>query len=116
MLQKIEPFLSVTKVPFVLHGTHGEKMSNKRIITNVEAAISSFCNKKEIENAQMVSCYFCCNVYPSSQIKHFVDSGATAICPICGIDSVLDRVVPQKELRDLSRRMFSFTNESRKDE
>ena len=91
-------------------------MSNKKTVTNIEAAISSFHNKEAIESTKMVSCYFCCNVYPSSRIKHFVDSGATAICPICGIDSVLKGVVPQKELRDLSRSMFSLSNEFRKDE
>ena len=91
-------------------------MSNKKTVSNIEAAMSSFHNKEAIKNAKMVSCYFCCNVYPSSRIKHFVDGGATAICPICGIDSVLNGVVPKKELRDLSRRMFSISNEFPKDE
>ena len=35
------------------------------------------------------SCFCCCKVFPPQEINRWCDNGKTAICPKCGIDSVL---------------------------
>lgn len=37
----------------------------------------------------MVGCFYCITIYGSSEIKEWIDGGQTALCPHCGIDSVL---------------------------
>lgn len=34
-------------------------------------------------------CFYCLSTYDSSEIVEWVDDGDTAICPRCGIDSVI---------------------------
>ena len=42
-----------------------------------------------IRMSQTCGCFHCTSVFPSSQIREWTDRGATALCPECGIDSVL---------------------------
>ena len=37
----------------------------------------------------MVGCFYCKCIYSPSKIKEWIDGGETALCPKCGIDSVL---------------------------
>lgn len=57
---------------------------------------------------QKIVCYFCKDEINFCSIKQFVDGGKTAICHLCGVDSVI--VVPstfsQKELKKLHNEMF----------
>jgi hypothetical protein len=51
-------------------------------------------HRQEVESSLICGCFFCLSVYPPSDIQEWVDEdeagrGATAICPKCGIDSVL---------------------------
>ncbi len=51
-------------------------------------------NKNDIEKSQKCACYFCLETFDPKQIKDWIDSGQTAMCPKCKIDSVLaDSVV-----------------------
>ena len=34
-------------------------------------------------------CFHCLAIFPASEIKEFIDMTETAMCPKCGIDSVL---------------------------
>ena len=54
----------------------------------------SRCNHKTVPASATCGCYFCLDIYPSSNVKEFVNpdkSGVcvTALCPSCLIDSVL---------------------------
>ena len=37
-------------------------------------------------------CFYCLSIFPSTQIKEWIDNGETAKCPHCGIDSVIGAV------------------------
>jgi len=52
-------------------------------------------------------CFYCCRIFPVSEIKKWVDSGNRPLCPYCGIDAVLpDALV---ELTDeLLHDMYEF--------
>lgn len=56
-------------------------------------------HKKLLENSTNAGCYYCCEIYPASEIKEWVRSYRRkgekpdcALCPKCGIDSVLPDV------------------------
>jgi hypothetical protein len=52
----------------------------------------SFRNKETMNASDVAGCFYCCRVYPPSQVKEYVrenEHGHTAVCPHCSIDSVL---------------------------
>ncbi len=51
-------------------------------------------HRKEIEASNICGCFYCLAIFPSSSIEEWTDDdasgiGTTALCPKCGIDSVL---------------------------
>jgi hypothetical protein len=57
------------------------------------ANMHATCNRAEIEKSTLCYCYCCCNSFGPDEIKEWINEfkliGETAICPKCGIDSVL---------------------------
>jgi len=49
-------------------------------------------NKKFIENSKDCGCYSCLALFPATEINEWTDSGLTALCPKCKVDSVLPEV------------------------
>lgn len=49
----------------------------------------SFKSRPELDNSALVGCFYCLAVYPSAAIEQWTDDDLTAICPECGIDSVI---------------------------
>ena len=54
-----------------------------------EAHNHSAHNNDEIARSQQCGCFSCCKVYGASEVVDYVDNGETAVCPHCGIDSVI---------------------------
>ena len=52
-----------------------------------------FKNRAEVLASEMCGCFYCCANYPPSRISEWTterdDGEQTALCPICGIDSVI---------------------------
>ncbi|MDF1661697.1 MAG: hypothetical protein P1V97_07985 [Planctomycetota bacterium] len=46
-------------------------------------------NRADLESSQSCGCYFCLSVYSPQLIQRWIDSNQTALCPHCGIDSVI---------------------------
>jgi hypothetical protein len=46
-------------------------------------------NRKEIEASDVWGCFYCRRSGAAAEIKEWVDEGETALCPRCGIDSVI---------------------------
>jgi len=46
-------------------------------------------NKDQLEKSSRAGCYFCEMIFDPSEITEWVDDNDTALCPRCGIDSVL---------------------------
>ena len=53
------------------------------------APLEAFKNKTRIASSRQAGCYHCCKIYPAESVTLFTDNGQTAICPECGVDSVL---------------------------
>ena len=46
-------------------------------------------NRAEIEVSELCGCFYCLRTYDAKDVIDWVDDGGTAVCPKCGIDSVL---------------------------
>ncbi len=58
-------------------------------------------NKKLLSELDSASCFYCLNSFPTADIKEWVDDEKTALCPICGIDSVIPNNLSLKVDNDL---------------
>lgn len=51
-------------------------------------------HRSEVLSSSLCGCFYCCSTFPPGAIKVWIDKddrgvGATALCPKCGIDSVI---------------------------
>jgi hypothetical protein len=46
-------------------------------------------HRAQIESSDICACFYCLSMFPPGQIVEWVDDEDTAICPRCGIDSVI---------------------------
>ncbi|OAF14301.1 hypothetical protein AYJ54_42215 [Bradyrhizobium centrolobii] len=46
-------------------------------------------HRADIERSQRCGCFFCKKTFGPDQIVDWVDEDSTALCPECGIDSVI---------------------------
>lgn len=46
-------------------------------------------HRKEVLDSKECGCFYCGAIFSSSEIMDWVDGGQTALCPKCGIDSVI---------------------------
>ena len=47
------------------------------------------CHRDALTYADKCGCFYCKSIYDPKEIKEWVDGGKTALCPYCGIDSVI---------------------------
>jgi len=46
-------------------------------------------NRSELAASEIASCFYCCEIFDPKEVKDWVDRNDTALCPKCGIDSVI---------------------------
>lgn len=46
-------------------------------------------NREMLEKDARCGCFHCLRVYDPVQIQKWIDNGQTALCPHCGVDSVI---------------------------
>jgi hypothetical protein len=68
-------------------------------------------HRLELEASQTVGCFYCCEVYSPSEIEDWVDNDDCALCPRCGIDSVIGEasgfpVADKKFLKEMNEFWF----------
>jgi hypothetical protein len=73
-----------------------------------EAGDASFKNKKSLKENTVASCFCCCKSFKVESIKEWCDHGETALCPLCGIDSVLPGKVDEEVLKVFCEQSFSI--------
>jgi hypothetical protein len=63
------------------------KLAGKDLLNDAHKHASK--HRAEIEESGRCACFFCFRTFPPSLIKSWTDSNQTALCPSCGVDSVL---------------------------
>ena len=77
------------------------------------ASKASFRNWHSVKRSEFCGCYFCCRIFPSSEVTECIPDNdlTTAVCPHCGIDSVIgdNSGIPIRKdvLEELRRFWFS---------
>jgi len=69
----------------------------------------SFHNRARVVRTVECGCFYCLAVFPGSEVQQWVDDGQTALCPRCGIDSVLANMTSADVLRELHNHRFETT-------
>lgn len=68
----------------------------------LHAHMYSIYNDEPVKKSDMCGCFYCCRVFPASEVDETITEPGnrpdTALCPYCGIDSVL----PDADWKDLS--------------
>lgn len=49
-------------------------------------------NRSTLKKSDVCGCFYCLEVFPAIEIQDWTDDGDTALCPKCGIDSVIGSV------------------------
>ena len=80
----------------------------------VRAHRHSIRHREEVLASERCGCFYCCSIFPPSEITEWTDTwegvGQTALCPRCGIDSVIGSEsgypVADAFLRQMHQRWF----------
>jgi hypothetical protein len=60
---------------------------------HVQAHKHSSNHREEIQNSEICGCFYCLAIFRPQAIEEWIDEkdgiGQTALCPMCGIDSVI---------------------------
>lgn len=46
-------------------------------------------HRKQIEASDLCGCFYCLKIFAPAEILEWVDNESTALCPRCGVDSVI---------------------------
>lgn len=67
-------------------------------------------HREEILASDQCGCFYCCAIYPPAEIVTWIDNNQTALCPRCGIDSVIGSrsgyPITRQFLREMKRYWF----------
>ena len=55
----------------------------------IQAHKHSIYHRQEIKSSRLCGCFHCVSIYQPSLIMEWTDNETTALCPKCGIDSVI---------------------------
>ena len=80
-------------------------------VTYATALVHASKHRVELEASQRCGCFFCFRIFPAAGIKSWVDADQTALCPFCGIDSVIGSAhceIGDGFLRAMHRHHFAF--------
>ena len=54
-----------------------------------EAHKHSSLHRNELRDSELCGCFYCTDIFDYKNIQDWVDGNDTALCPTCGIDSVI---------------------------
>ena len=65
-------------------------------------------NEKALKNAPKAGCYYCMSIFDASEVTEFLQQERTALCPKCGIDSVLPSTAPYELTQECLKELNAF--------
>ncbi len=72
------------------------------------AAQLAFKNRVAVEKSETCGCYYCGGIFPGGDVKEYTDGGLTALCPRCGVDSVLSSAQNVAVCEDTLKKSHDF--------
>jgi hypothetical protein len=77
----------------------------------IAARVHASKHRVELEASERCGCFFCFRIFATTDIKTWVDSDQTALCPHCGIDSVIGSAycrIGDQFLRRMHQHHFAY--------
>ena len=78
----------------------------------IAAKARSSRHRSELEASGHCACFFCFKKFATTEIKAWVDGNETALCPHCGLDSVLgsgtDHRIDDTFLRKMHQHYYAY--------
>jgi hypothetical protein len=65
-------------------------------------------HRDEIDRSEHCGCFYCLEMFAPKEITDWTDEGSTALCPRCGIDSVIGSASGFSLSHDFLRRMHDY--------
>jgi PHP family Zn ribbon phosphoesterase len=72
--------------------------------------IKNYNNIEELDKYEEAGCYYCLKVFHVDEILEYIDNSTTALCPHCGIDSVVPGVTNKFFLEKAHDYWFKIDN------
>ena len=70
----------------------------------------TFENKHFLEHTDKCGCFYCKKIFNPNEIQEWCDQQMTAICPYCGVDSIIpetDKIkITNELLEELNKKYF----------
>jgi hypothetical protein len=93
--------------------TGAEQGSIWEIVENALAHFNAhdhaFRQREELSQSDGCGCFYCFQTYSPSEVKTWVDDNQTAICPRCGMDSVIGSASGFPLTKVALRKMYART-------
>lgn len=88
--------------------------SSRKFIKDLQleqAHKASFRNREQIEQSKQCGCFFCCRIFPASEVTDYVSrEEPTALCPYCFTDSVFGDAsgypITEDFLKEMNKRWY----------
>lgn len=76
----------------------------------IEAHKFSIRHKSNLEKDEICGCFYCLEIFSPDEITYWVNDGAdsTAICPHCGIDSIIGQSSGYPITQDFLKEMNDY--------
>ena len=65
-------------------------------------------NLDELRVSETAGCFYCCSIFPATEIEDWVDEGKCALCPKCGIDSVIGSASGYPITKEFLEKMYDY--------
>lgn len=88
--------------------------SSRKFIKDLQleqAHKASFRNREQIERSKQCVCFFCCRIFPTSEVTDYASrEESTALCPYCYTDSILGDTsgfpITEEFMKEMNKRWF----------
>jgi len=95
---------------------------HKKLVSQFPEAIRkahahSLNHRREIEGSEICGCFFCCSTFQPNEINFWTDKndegvGQCALCPRCGVDSVIGSLsgfpIQEEFLKEMKSYWFQY--------
>ena len=62
----------------------------------IQSHEDSIYHAAQVHASEQCGCFYCLEIFPSTEIEEWLDNNTTAICPHCGIDAVIAETAERK--------------------
>ena len=74
----------------------------------IKAHKHSINNQEQLNNDKLCGCFFCLMIFPPKKITHWLKAEGTALCPYCGVDSIIGESSGYELSKESLKRMYDF--------